>query len=48
VVDAKTGQVTVPADYSQLGDVYIAVILIGLSLPFLTMLVLRATRLRTA
>jgi NADH:ubiquinone oxidoreductase subunit 3 (subunit A) len=48
VVDPKTGQVTVPADYSQLGDVFIVLLVIGLTLPFLIMWLLRLTRLRTA
>jgi hypothetical protein len=48
VVDPTTGQVTVPADYSELGQVYIVVLVIALTLPFLTMFLLRATRLRMA
>jgi hypothetical protein len=48
VVDPETGQVTVPADYSQLGDVFIVLLVIGLTLPFLIMWLLRLTRLRTA
>jgi hypothetical protein len=48
VTDPATGQVTVPSDYSQLGDVYVLVMAIGFSLPLLTILLLRATRLRTA
>jgi hypothetical protein len=48
VVDPKTGQVTVPADYSQLGEVYVVVLVLALTLPFLTMWLLRATRFRSA
>jgi hypothetical protein len=48
VADPATGQVRVPADYSQLGDVLITVTLLAFALPLLTMLVLRAVRLRTA
>jgi hypothetical protein len=48
VVDPKTGQINVPADYSELGQVYVLVTIIALTLPFVTMFLLRATRLRMA
>ena len=48
VKDPKTGAITVPADYSELGYIYFTVILIGLALPFLVILLLRNTRYRSA
>jgi hypothetical protein len=48
VTDAASGAIKVPADYSELGHVFIVVLVIGLALPFLTMLVLRLLRLRMA
>jgi hypothetical protein len=48
VVDPASGAVKVAADYSQLGAVFLVVLVIGLTLPFLTMLVLRLLRLRMA
>jgi len=48
VKDPKTGMVSVPADYSELGHIYLVVILIGLALPFLVILVMRNTRYRSA
>jgi len=48
VKDPKTGAITVPADYSELGYIYFTVIVIGLALPFLVILLLRNTRYRSA
>lgn len=38
----------VPADYSQLGDLLILQVLIGLALPFAAILFARLTRFRSA
>ncbi|OGA20683.1 MAG: hypothetical protein A3I02_13880 [Betaproteobacteria bacterium RIFCSPLOWO2_02_FULL_67_26] len=48
VKDAATGAVQVPADYSQLGELLIVQVLIGLALPFAAILVVRASGLRWA
>jgi len=48
VKDPASGVVSVPADYSQLGHIYVTVILIGFTLPFLVILLLRRTRYRSA
>jgi len=48
VKDAQTGTITVPADYSELGHIYITVIVVGFVLPFLVILLLRNTRYRSA
>ncbi len=48
VVDPATGQIKVPADYSQLGEVFIILTLIAFCLPLLTLGVLRMLRLRSA
>jgi hypothetical protein len=48
VKDRATGQVTVPADYSELGILMITVTVIGLALPFLAIAIVRRTRLRDA
>ena len=48
VKDAATGVLKVPADYSQLGDLLIVQVLLGLALPFAAILVVRLTRLRSA
>jgi hypothetical protein len=48
VRDPVTKAVTVPADYGQLGDLLITQVLIGLALPFATILLIRLSRLRTA
>jgi len=48
VKDPGTGSITVPADYSELGYIYFTVIAIGLTLPFLVILLLRKTRYRSA
>jgi MFS family permease len=47
VRDRATGQVEVPADYSQLGDLLIVQVLIGLALPFTAILFARLTRFRS-
>ena len=48
VKDRSTGVITQSADYSQLGDLLLASILIGLALPLCCVLLLRLLRLRTA
>ncbi len=45
---SATGQVTAPADYSQLGTLLITVLVIGIALPFLAILFSRVTRFRNA
>ncbi|MCW5620473.1 MAG: hypothetical protein KIS79_05130, partial [Burkholderiales bacterium] len=48
VTDPQTGAITVSADYSQLGHIYITITVIGFVLPFLIILLLRNTRYRSA
>jgi hypothetical protein len=48
VRDAATDTVTVPADYSELGMLLITVTLIGLVLPLAAVMLVKATRLRSA
>ncbi len=48
VRERVNGVVQVPADYSQLGDLLIAQLVIGLALPFLAILFVRLIRLRSA
>jgi len=48
VKDDVTGAVTVPADYSELGILLIAVTLIGFALPMGAILLVKLTRFRTA
>ena len=48
VTDAITGQVTVPADYSELGHLLIAVTIIGFVLPLITILIVKHSRFRNA
>jgi hypothetical protein len=48
VRDAATGALKVPADYTQLGDLLIVQVLLGLALPFATILLVRLARLRSA
>ena len=48
VRDASTGELEVAADYSQLGDLIIATIVIGLVLPFAAILIVRMSRLKWA
>ena len=48
VKDAATGAVQTPADYSQLGELLIAQLVIALALPFAAILIVRASRLRSA
>jgi len=48
VKDAATGAVKVPADYSQLGELLIVQLAIGLLLPFAAILVVRALGMRWA
>ena len=46
--DETTGILETPADYSQLGDLIIVSILIGLVLPFTAILIVRMSRLEWA
>lgn len=48
VKDPASGAIKVPADYSQLGDLLIASLAIGLIAPFLAILFARATRFRSS
>ena len=48
VRDGATGTVKVPADYSQLGEILLAQLVLGLTLPFAAILVIRALRLKWA
>ena len=48
VKDKTTGEVTVPADYSQLGLLIITVTVVGLILPLLAILIVRMTPLKSA
>ena len=48
VKDAATGTIKVPADYSQLGELFIAVTLIALLLPLATIWIVRLGRMRSA
>jgi hypothetical protein len=46
--DAATGAIVTPADYSQLGPLYITTMVIVLVAPLLTIMILRKTRFSTA
>jgi len=46
--DQATGLVKTPADYSQLGELFVASLVIGLVLPLLAIAFVRATRFRSA
>ena len=48
VRDGASGALQVPADYSQLGDLLIIQVAIGLALPFAAILLARLARLRSA
>jgi hypothetical protein len=48
VKDPATGQITVPADYSELGTLLITVTLIGFVLPLLSIAIIQRTRFRNA
>jgi hypothetical protein len=48
VRDGASGVLKVPADYSQLGDLLIIQVILGLALPFAAILFVRLTRLRSA
>lgn len=48
VKDSVTGQVTVPADYSELGQLLITVTIIGFVLPLLAILFIKRSRFRNA
>ncbi len=47
-VKDKTGAVTIPADYSQLGELLIVQLIIAVALPFAAILLIRLLRLRSA
>ncbi|MGG7053975.1 hypothetical protein [Nitrosomonas sp. ANs5] len=48
VKDAETGEILIPADYSELGILLITVTLIGFVLPMLTVVLIKYSRLRSA
>jgi nitrate reductase gamma subunit len=48
VTDRDTGAVTVPADYSELGWLLIAVTVVGVAAPLVTVALVQMSRLRTA
>ena len=48
VRDGASGAIRVPADYSQLGDLLIIQVMLGLALPFAAILLVRLARLRSA
>jgi hypothetical protein len=48
VKDMATGQITVPADYSELGHLLITVTVIGFVLPLITILLVKHSRFRNA
>jgi hypothetical protein len=48
VKDSVSGQVTAPADYSELGQLLITVTIIGFALPLLTILIVKHSRFRNA
>lgn len=48
VKDAATGVVVTPADYTQLGDLFITVSVLGLLVPLLAILFVKTTRFRSA
>ncbi len=47
-VKDKSGAITVPADYSQLGELLIVQLIIGIAVPFAAIGLIRALRLRSA
>ncbi|MEI4234604.1 hypothetical protein [Roseovarius sp. D22-M7] len=47
VTDPETGEVTTPADYSELGMLLIVVTVLTVGLPLLTVMIVQRTRLRT-
>jgi hypothetical protein len=48
VKDHATGAIKVPADYSQLGELFVAAIAIGFILPMLAIVFVKSTRFRSA
>jgi hypothetical protein len=48
VKDPANGQITVPADYSELGMLLISATAIGFALPLLAILLVKHTRFRNA
>ncbi|MBX9894929.1 MAG: hypothetical protein K2Y09_07085 [Nitrosomonas sp.] len=48
VKDAVTGQITIPADYSELGHLLITVTVIGFVIPLVTILIVKHSRFRNA
>ena len=47
-VKDKTGTITVPADYSQLGELLVVQLIIGIGIPFVAIGLIRVLRLRSA
>ena len=48
VKDIASGQVTIPADYSELGHLLITVTITGFVLPLITILIVKHSRFRNA
>ena len=48
ILKHKQGVVTVPADYSQLGELLIVQLIIAISVPFTAIAIIRMLRLRSA
>lgn len=48
VRDHATGAIKIPADYSHLGDLFIAAIAIGLVIPLLAIVFVKTTRFKSA
>jgi hypothetical protein len=48
VKDPLSGAIKVPADYSQLGDLFVAAIVIGLLVPMLAIVFVKSTRFKSA
>lgn len=48
VKDSLTGQVTMPADYSELGQLLITTTIIGFVIPLMTILIIKHTRFQSA
>lgn len=48
VKDSLTGQVTMPADYSELGQLLITTTIIGFAIPLITILIIKRTRFQSA
>jgi hypothetical protein len=48
VRDRASGALTMPADYSQLGELLVVQVLLGLALPFVAIAFVKLTRFRSA